>query len=156
MRLILWKLAFVIFSKSVFASDVFTERVSEMWAAGNKEEVLNIAKERLRVNSRDIAGLLLKFEYEVEVLDTKNLPDTIAKLEKASGGITTKQFKAQAANLKSNLDITTKILGQLSNSELERERQTSTQSGKVLSTLDFLRAAERDGLIRMPIIKKRR
>lgn len=63
-----------------FAQTNFYQQVSSMWFSGDKRGVLDIANQRLAQNSNDIAGLLLKLEYETEFLQLDNMTNTMAKI----------------------------------------------------------------------------
>ena len=57
----------------------FFNNVTNLWFQGHKSNVLTIADERLAINSNDIAGLVLKVEYDLEFTNLNSLSNSIER-----------------------------------------------------------------------------
>ena len=76
----------------VLAQTNFYNQVSQMWLAGQKAQVYSIATNRLAANTNDIAGLVLKMEYELAFVDLGNLTNTMQKVVSIGSSINTTNF----------------------------------------------------------------
>ena len=76
----------------VVAQTNFHTNVTNLWYQGYKSNVLEIAEQRLNVNSNDIAGLILKAEYNFEFYEVKNLSNDYLRVIQVGDAITTPNF----------------------------------------------------------------
>jgi len=76
----------------VFAQTNFYTNVTNLWYQGYKTNVLEIAEQRLNVNSNDIAGLILKAEYNFEFYEVNNLSNAYLRVIQVGDAITTPNF----------------------------------------------------------------
>ena len=72
----------------------FYTNVTNLWYQGgvNKTNVLIIANERLMANTNDIAGLILKAEYDLEFLELKTISNSFQRVIQIGDTITTTNF----------------------------------------------------------------
>ena len=57
----------------------FFSNVTNLWFQGHKSNVLAIAEERLACNSNDIAGLILRLEYDLEFTNLASLSNSVLR-----------------------------------------------------------------------------
>ena len=70
----------------------FYTNVTNLWYQGDKTNVLEIAEQRLNVNSNDIAGLILKAEYNFEFYEVNNLSNAYLRVIQVGDAITIPNF----------------------------------------------------------------
>lgn len=133
----------------VFSQTNFSSQVSQMWLDGQKQDVLDIASQRLAVNSNDMAGLLLKLAYEVEFLCDDDLTNTMSRVEQVGSAIATTNFAAIFPRIQDDMDTMREMMSltPLSPTELQSEKAKGDISGKPLMYEDALIALEQDGLL---------
>ena len=66
--------------------------VTNLWYEGHKSNVLAIAEQRLAANSNDLAGLILKMEYDLEYMNVSNYSNGIIRVLEVSRSITNECF----------------------------------------------------------------
>jgi len=130
---------------TAFAQTNFYQQVSSMWFSGNKQGVLDIANQRLAQNSNDIAGLLLKLEYEVEFLQTNNITSTIAKIIEVGGRYTETNFARQFPALKADYEVIKSVITNYPPDEFSVDQAKSSIPGKPLTCADEIKALQNDG-----------
>ena len=67
--------------------------VTNLWYNGYKSNVLAIAEQRLAANSNDLAGLILKMEYNLEFCNDACFSNDIFRILTAAGTITNGMFR---------------------------------------------------------------
>jgi len=82
----------VVSGNAVFAQTNFHTNVTNLWYQGYKTNVLAIANARLAVNSNDIAGLILKAQYDVEFLELNTISNSCQRVIQIGDTITTPNF----------------------------------------------------------------
>ena len=70
----------------------FYTNVTNLWYQGHKSNVLEIANARLIANTNDIAGLILKAEYNLEFLEVTNISNAYLRVIQIGDTITTTNF----------------------------------------------------------------
>jgi len=70
----------------------FHTNVTNLWYQGYKSNVLEIAEQRLNVNSNDIAGLILKLEFSLAVLDLSSYSNISQRVIDVGTTITSTNF----------------------------------------------------------------
>lgn len=126
---------------------IFSATVQQMWFSGHQECVLIIAQNRLQHNPADIAGLLIKLEYEIDMLDVKHMQQTSDAIAKASQQINSPAYREKKPLLKETLDTIRRLIEISSVEQIEEEKKKSGGKRKTMSLLIFIEAAEKDGLI---------
>lgn len=77
--------------------------VTNLWYQGYKTNVLAIAEERLLVNSNDVAGLVLRMEYDLEFSNVDLFSNNIIRVLSAAGDITNQVFRSNYPKMESSL-----------------------------------------------------
>ena len=70
----------------------FHTNVTNLWYQGYKSNVLEIAEQRLSVNTNDIAGLILKAEYHLEFYELSAISNAYLRIVQVADMITTTNF----------------------------------------------------------------
>jgi hypothetical protein len=122
----------------------FSDRMASLWAAGKTDEFIAIANQRLACKPDDIAGLLLRLNYERDFALDEEWIKTAPKLHDAASLITTPGFAAEWSSVKVGL-------------EMGMHAWSYREEGKInisaeLGYLGLLRIAEKDGLISDPVL----
>ena len=71
--------------------------VTNLWYEGHKSNVLAIAEQRLAVNSNDLAGLIIKMEYDLEYMNVSNYSNGILRALEVSRSVTNGCFASGRA-----------------------------------------------------------
>ena len=71
--------------------------VTNLWFNGHKSNVLAIAEQRLAANSNDMAGLIIKMEYDLEYMNVSNYTNGIIRALEVSRSITNECFASGRA-----------------------------------------------------------
>ena len=82
----------IVGSGTAFAQTNFYTNVTNLWEEGYKTNVLAIANARLAVNSNDIAGLILKAEYNFEFYEVGDISNAYLRVLQVGDIITTTNF----------------------------------------------------------------
>ena len=137
----------VVFSMTVTSSAQtnFYEQVSSMWYSGNKTGVLSIAEQRLQQNTNDIAGLLLKLEYEVEFLQLSNVTNTMRQALIAGEILTGTNFTQVYPVLQADYEVMKIVVTNYPPDELAADQAKSSIAGKTMSCDAAIKALQDDG-----------
>ena len=82
----------VVSGSNVLAQTNFYTNVTNLWYQGYKSNVLEIANTRLAANSNDIAGLILKAEYNLEFYEVNNISNAFLRVIQVGDTIMTPNF----------------------------------------------------------------
>ena len=123
----------------------FYEEVSQMWYAGLKTNVLNIAHDRLAIDTNDIAGLILKHEYATAFLAVEDMTNTAARILEVGADITSTNFVIEYGHFVDEVAIMEVILNEYTPEELEHDRQKGYISGKPMTFGDMIKSLQDDG-----------
>ena len=82
----------IVSGSNVLAQTNFYTNVTNLWYQGYKTNVLEIAEQRLAANTDDIAGLILKAEYNFEFYEVNNLSNAYLRVIQVGDAITTPNF----------------------------------------------------------------
>ena len=91
-KLVIAFMLMVVSGSNVLAQTNFYTNVTNLWFQGYKTNVLEIAEQRLNVNSNDIAGLILKAEYNLEFYEVGNISNAYLRVIQVGDTITTTNF----------------------------------------------------------------
>lgn len=129
-----------------FAQTNFFTNVTNLWWTGHKSNVLEMANARLAVNSNDIAGLILKAEYDLEFLEMDTISNSFQRVIQIGDTITTtnfvKRFKRERSDYVDILDWLKD--DPIPANELPAEKAKGNIIHKELST-GLLEALQKDG-----------
>ena len=129
--------------------------VTNLWYEGHKTNVLAMAEERLNANSNDLAGLVVRFNYDLEFSNRANYSNDIARILDV---LHTSQFSSLTNRvlltsttllqdaLGDFLDYMASTQSQLSPAEELNDRQKSSVNQKPLADESFLKALSDNGL----------
>jgi hypothetical protein len=85
-------LTVIVFVGAVQAQTNFYTTVTNLWYQGYKSNVLSLAEARLLQNTNDIAGLILKAEYDLEFLELTSISNSYERVIQVGDTITTTNF----------------------------------------------------------------
>jgi hypothetical protein len=130
---------------NIYSQTNFTENVSSLWFAGQKSNVLSIATNRLAANSNDIAGLILKMEYEIEFLDFDNVTNTMQQVLTQGVLITTTNFVECFPETCDTINDMLYVLPFYPTNQIAGDRLKGNIAGKRMSFKNEIQALEDDG-----------
>jgi hypothetical protein len=127
----------------------FYTNVTNLWYQGYKSNVLAIANARLAANSNDMAGLILKADYELEFYEGGNLSNCFLRVIQVGDTITTTNFVKRWQEEQSRyaiLDLLDVIAEtQLTPQQIQDEKQKAFINKKPLPDADLIEALPKDG-----------
>jgi len=123
----------------------FYENVSSLWFSGKKETVLQIAEQRLQKNTNDIAGLLLKVEYQTEYLQFGGITNNISKILELGNGYAGTNFSKVFPILKADYEVLSQIFTNYPPNEYAADLAKTNIVGKTMSCDAEIRALQKDG-----------
>lgn len=135
-------------SISAYGQASFSQNVSQLWLAGDKQEVLNIANQRLQKDMNDIAGLLLKMEYEFTFLQLSQVTVTMDRVLDVGSSITTTNFAAVFPELQEEISSMRTAIANYPPEEFAKDQGKGSIAGKPLPHIEVLQALEADGYFR--------
>lgn len=140
-------MAVFLIGNSVYSQTNFPEQVSKMWLDGQKQEVYTIATNRLAINTNDMAGLILKMEYEFVFLVTSDLTNTIERVTSVGNTISTTNFVAVFTNVQEDVEFIKTMVQNypLSPAEITEDRIKGSITNKPLACKNVLIALKQDG-----------
>jgi len=125
----------------------FSAYVSKLWYEGKQKEVFKIADELLKKNPDHIVGLILKWECVGEFLLMKDASEIADKVLEVARKIKTPKFATTLSLLEADIKIFKDVFANYPPEELEKDKKKINISGKHIGGIDFIVAAEKDGLI---------
>ena len=92
MRKLMTILVLAVAGSASLAQTNFYTNVTNLWYQGHKSNVLEMANARLAANSNDIAGLILKAEYNFEFYEIGDISNAYLRVLQVGDTITTPNF----------------------------------------------------------------
>ncbi|MDR0993150.1 MAG: hypothetical protein LBN38_01070 [Verrucomicrobiota bacterium] len=123
----------------------FHEQVSQLWFDGYKGDVLAIANTRLQADTNDIAGLILKMEYEMEYLELQEVTNTMARVIDVGTMIETEEFSSLFPLLEGSIIHLINMIPLYPTNELAADIDKANIAGKSLSFGVAIKALQDDG-----------
>ena len=127
----------------------FYTNVTNLWYQGFKTNVLEIANARLAVNTNDIAGVILKAEYELEFYEGGNLSNAFLRVIQVGDTITTTNFVKDWVEGLSRKDFLglLDIMAEnpLTPQQIQAEKHKAFINEKPLSSASLIEALQKDG-----------
>lgn len=123
--------------------------VTNLWYNGYKTEVLAIADQRLAVNSNDLAGLVLKMEYDFSFVNTQTISNDMLNVIAVAGTITNEQVKLHYNEMKEILEDFLLILKDdyhPTTEEIKEDRAKALLPHKRMTHERYLKWLHEDGL----------
>lgn len=130
---------------NAFGQTNFYEEVSSMWYSGNKTGVLSIADQRLQQNTNDIAGLILKMEYQIEFVELSAVSNTMQRVLSVGSQITTTNFAAVFPFIQSDINHIFKVLPLYPTNEIAADIEKASIVNKPLASGYAIKALQDDG-----------
>ena len=124
----------------------FHTNVTNLWYQGHKSNVLAIANTRLAQNTNDIAGLILKMEYNMEFSVMSEISNSFWRVIHVGETITTPNFAARFPSKRENLLLILDVIKEepISPEELVVEQAKGNINEKPLRS-DLFDALQKDG-----------
>jgi|GEM_PF-6989591 len=141
-------IALIFLFGSILTSDAetnFYEQVSSLWFSGAKTNVLAIAEARLQRSTNDIAGLILKMEYEIEFMQFTSFSNTANKVLCASSDVSTSNFVKAVVLMQEDIESLLNMIPEYPPEEIEADIQKASIAGKPLSCGYLIDALQKDG-----------
>ena len=143
-------LAIAVGSASLAQTNFYTN-VTNLWYQGGagRSNVLAIANARLAVNTNDIAGLILKADYELEFYEGGNLSNAFLRVVQVGDTITTTNFVREWREGISRhavlalLDVMAE--NPLTPQQIQAEKHKALIPHKPLPDADLIEALQKDG-----------
>ena len=127
----------------------FYTNVTNLWYQGYKTNVLAIAEARLAVNTNDIAGVILKADYELEFYEGGNLSNAILRIIQVGDTITTTNFvkEWQTKRVRQGLlgFLTAIAENPLTPQQIQAEKHKAFINKKPLPDAYLIEALQKDG-----------
>jgi ERCC4-type nuclease len=141
---------FLIISVLSLADDSFYMQITSLWEKGEKEKVLAIAQKRIQANSKDLAGLVLQLEYQIEFLQFEDLLKTADKLFEVGNTISTTNFQKTWPTIRADIEVIKMMVSKYPEKDIETDRKKALIKGKPLTYGQLIKAIEDDGLLDAP------
>ena len=125
----------------------FSNEIHLMWLDGEKQEVLEIARERLKTNPDDIVGIVLTLQHHMAFFDLPNLKKMTARFIEIGDKIATPHFSRAYPENKMILAMVSVLMPEYSPEEAEEESAKGNIVGKPMELFELLQAAEADGWV---------
>ena len=126
----------------------FFSNVTNLWFQGHKSNVLAIVQERLACNSNDIAGAILKMEYDLEFLNLNEISNSIIRVDNILREVHTPNLINEQERFPFFLDkILTLFTNQEMYADLEADKAKALLPEKRMAFERMLSAVCLDGLI---------
>lgn len=116
-----------------------------MWYTGNKASVLSIAEQRLQQDTNDIAGLILKMDYQIEFVELKDVSKTMRRVVDVGSQVKTKNFAIAFSLLKSDINHLLQMLPLYPVSEIADDITKARIANKPLTSGYAIKALQDDG-----------
>ncbi|HMP83682.1 MAG TPA: hypothetical protein PKA41_13370 [Verrucomicrobiota bacterium] len=130
---------------NAFGQTGFYEQVSSMWYSGNKTGVLSIATQRLQQDTNDIAGLLLKMEYQIAFIDFDQVTNTMSRVLQVGGAITSANFAATFPTVEADINHLIGMIPLYPTNEIAADQAKGNLPNKPLIHGAVIKALQDDG-----------
>ena len=120
--------------------------VTNLWWNGYKTNVLQIAEQRLAINSNDIVGLILKLEYDVEFINLQLISNSVFSVAQCGRTISTPLFSQRLSQREEDLEEILDLVAIYPMEEYESDKAKAFLPGKRMLFEEDLLAACLDGL----------
>ena len=123
----------------------FYEQVSSQWYSGNKTGVLSIAEQRLQQDTNDIAGLILKMDYQIEFVELDTVSNTMKRVLDVGSQVTTTNFAAAFSLVQSDISHLLQMLPLYPTNEIAADIAKASIANKPLTSGYAIKALQDDG-----------
>jgi len=123
----------------------FFTNVTNLWFQGDKTTVLAIAEQRLGANTNDIAGLILKYEFQLEFLEMSSISNSAQRVLNVGATITSTNFAQVFPNYIENIHAALIFLPHYTPAEILEDKPKALIPHKPLVATDIIKALQDDG-----------
>ena len=123
----------------------FFTHVTTLWYEGQKSNVLEIAEQRLNVDTNDIAGLILKYEFNVAFLEMPLISNSAQRVFDVAETITSTNFTREFPKYSKNIHAGLNFLPHYTLDEIEEDKPKALIPHKSLVATDIIKALWDDG-----------
>lgn len=123
----------------------FYDHVKSLWFAGKQHVVYQISQERLSKDPNDLAGLLLKAEYEGDMMQLADMTNTLANAIQAGSTCTGTNFARWYPLLKADLPHLIDAIQHYPPEEYAADLLKTNLTRKTMSCDMMIRALQEDG-----------
>jgi len=127
------------------ANTNFYTNVTNLWFQGYKSNVLEIAEQRLDTNTNDIAGLILKYEFQVEFLEVSSISNSAQRVLNIGATITSTNFAHLFPDYIENIHAALNFLPHYTPSEIAEDKPKALIPHKPLVADKIIEALLKDG-----------
>ena len=123
--------------------------VTNLWYQGDKSNVMAMAEQRLAANSNDLAGLVLKMEFDLEFSNDSSLSNNVIRLLSAAEAVTNLFMHTDYPRMRKNLNWFLNLLAEEyhpTSAELEEEKAKAFIIHKRMTYECYLKWLHDDGL----------
>ena len=138
-------LFFLTLVATALAQTNFYEQVSTLWFEGNKTNVLNIAEQRLSQNPNDIAGLILKMEYEIAYVQIEDMSNTMIRVLDVGENISSVNFTSVFPSVRADINNLLSLIPLYPTNQIAEDRSKGNLSHKPLIYSKAIEALQNDG-----------
>jgi hypothetical protein len=138
-------IVFMAFGLCAHAQTDFYTNVTNLWYQGYKTNVLQIAEQRLQSNTNDIAGLLLKMEYELEFVELASLSNSMHRVLMVGATVNTPKFQGLYDELSLQISVWLDAIKAYPPDEILADKAKALVGEKPLSGSIFFEALQKDG-----------
>lgn len=128
-----------------FGQSNFYEQVSSMWYSGNKTGVLSIAEQRLQQDTNDIAGLILKMDYQIEFVELNAVSNTMQRVLDVGSQVATTNFAGAFPLVQSDINHLLQMLPLYPTNEIAADIAKASIANKPLTSGYAIKALQDDG-----------
>ena len=140
-------IAVFVVASAILAETNFTDQVSRMWFQGQKAGVYSIATNRLAADTNDLAGLILKMEYEIAYLSLDDATSTMQRVLQVGSTVSSTNFAETFPGFEADINNIKAMILQYPAGELTADQGKGDIAGKPLPHEEVIRALEDDGHI---------
>lgn len=127
------------------ASTNFFTNVTNLWFQGYKSNVLEIAEQRLSANTNDIAGLILKYEFQLEFLEVASISNLAQRVLDVGATVTSANFVQQFPEYIENIHAALDFLPHYTPVEILGDKPKALIPNKPLVADEIIEALQKDG-----------
>ena len=128
----------------------FYTQVSSLWFEGKQQMVFQIAQQRLSRNPNDLAGLILKAQYEGDTMQLSDMTNTLAHAVRVGSTYTGTNFAQCFPVLESSLPYTIFIINSYTPENYAADLVKTNIPGKTMDFDLYIRALQNDNYFEQP------
>ena len=122
----------------------FFTNVTNLWFQGSKSNVLEIAEQRLGMNTNDIAGLILKYEFQLEFLEVSSISNSAQRILDVGATIASPNFVQVFPDYIENIHAALDFLPHYTPAEIAEDKPKALIPYKPLVATDIIKALQDD------------